>query len=195
MSTLTFDEAAHEYRIDGRRLPSVTQLLAPLVDYSMVPREALERAQALGTAVHKMTELHDNDDLDEDSLSDELKPYLAGWIKFRTECQFKPVTIEHRMAHPTLGYAGTSDRTGVIKGRLAVVDIKKMFVLGPHIGPQLAAYERLHQAEGLQVLDRFALGLRADGTYRLQHYTDPLDWQCFLSHLTIQNWKAKHAKC
>ena len=48
MSALTFDEAAHEYRLDGRRLPSVTQLLAPLVDYSKVPRETLERAQALG---------------------------------------------------------------------------------------------------------------------------------------------------
>lgn len=192
MSALTFDEAAHEYRLDGRRLPSVTQLLAPLVDYSKVPRETLERAQALGTAVHRMTELYDNDDLDEESLSDELRPYLASWLRFRTECQFEPVTIEHRMSHPLYRYAGTSDRTGIIKGRLAVVDLKKMMVLGPHIGPQLAAYEKLHQAEGLKVLDRFALGLRPDGTYRLQPYTDPLDWQCFLSHLTIRNWKEKH---
>lgn len=192
MSALTFDEAAHEYRLDGRRLPSVTQLLAPLVDYSKVPRETLERAQALGTAVHRMTELYDNDDLDEESLSDELRPYLASWLRFRTECQFEPVTIEHRMSHPLYHYAGTSDRTGIIKGRLAVVDLKKMMVLGPHIGPQLAAYEKLHQAEGLKVLDRFALGLRPDGTYRLQPYTDPLDWQCFLSHLTIHNWKTKH---
>lgn len=192
MSALTFDEAAHEYRLDGRRLPSVTQLLAPLVDYSKVPRETLERAQALGTAVHRMTELYDNDDLDEESLSAELRPYLAAWLRFRAECQFEPVTIEHRMSHPLYRYAGTSDRTGVIKSRLAVVDLKKMMVLGPHIGPQLAAYEKLHQAEGLKVLDRFALGLRPDGTYRLQPYTDPLDWQCFLSHLTIHNWKTKH---
>lgn len=192
MSTLAFDEAAHEYRLDGRRLPSVTQVLAPLVDFSMVPKDVLARAQALGTAVHRMTELYDNDDLDEDSLSDELRPYLGGWRKFRAECQFEPVTIEHRMSHPIFRYAGTSDRTGVIKGRLAVLDIKKMMVLGAHIGPQLAAYEKLHQSEGLQVLDRFALGLRPDGTYRLQPFTDPLDWQCFLSHLTIRNWKTKH---
>jgi hypothetical protein len=46
----------------------------------------------------------------------------------------------------------------------------------------------------LKVLDRFALGLRPDGTYRLQPYSDPLDWQCFLSHVTIHNWKAKHEK-
>lgn len=192
MSALAFDEALHEYRLDGRRLPSVTQVLAPLVDFSMVRKDVLERAQALGTAVHRMTELHDNDDLDEESLSEELRPYLAGWKKFRAECQFEPVTVEHRMSHPVYRYAGTSDRTGVIKGRLAVLDIKKMMVLGPHIGPQLAAYEKLHQSEGLNVLDRFALGLRQDGSYRLQPFTDPLDWQCFLSHLTIRNWKAKH---
>lgn len=194
MSALQFDEGLHEYRLDGRRLPSVTQLLAPLVDYSQVPKETLERAQQLGTAVHRMTELHDKEDLDEESLSNELRPYLEGWKKFRTECQFEPVTVEHRMSHPTFRYAGTSDRTGAIKGRLAVLDIKKMFVLGPHIGPQLAAYQKLHETEGLKVIDRYALGLRPDGTYRLQPFTDPLDWQCFLSHLTIHNWKAKHEK-
>lgn len=191
-AALIFDETSHTYEKAGKRLPSVTQLLAPLVDYSMVPRETLERAQKLGQAVHRMTELHDNDDLDEEDLSDELRPYLGGWKKFRLEAAFEPTTIEHRMSHPVFGYAGTSDRTGVVKGRLAVIDIKKMFTLGPHIGPQLAAYEKLHQSEGLQIVDRYALGLRPDGTYRLQPYTDPTDWQCFLSHLTIQNWKARH---
>lgn len=193
MSTLHFDEARHEYRVDGRLTPGVTRLLSPLVDYSMIPRETLERAQQLGVAVHKMTELYDNDDLDEDNLSDELRPYLTAWIRFRNECHFEPNTIEHRMAHPLYRYAGTSDRTGIVKSRLAVIDIKKMFVLGPQIGPQLAAYQKLHEAEGLKVIDRYALGLRPDGTYRLQPYADPLDWQCFLSHLTIHNWKAKYA--
>lgn len=193
MSQFVFDEARHEYAVDGRKLPGVTSLLSPLVDYSAVPKETLERARQLGQAVHRMTELYDNDDLDEDSLSDELRPFLTGWMRFRTECHFEPLTIEHRMYHPVYRYAGTSDRTGVVKGRVAVIDIKKMFVLGPHIGPQLAAYEKLHQSEGMEVVDRYALGLRPDGSYRLQPFADPLDWQCFLSHLTIRNWKVKHA--
>jgi hypothetical protein len=195
MSALTFDEAQHEYRFDGRVIPSVTQILSPLVDYSMVPPATLERARQLGTAVHRMTELHDNDDLDEDSLSDELRPYLVGWKKFRQEANFEPITVEHRMFHRGLGYAGTSDRAGVVKGRLAVLDIKKMLTLTPAIGPQLAAYQEQHKSEGLAVLDRYALGLRPDGTYRLQKYEDPLDWQCFLAHLTIQNWKTKYESC
>jgi hypothetical protein len=192
MSVLVFDEAKHEYTKEGRRLPSVTQVLAPLIDYSMVPKDVLERAQQLGTAVHRMTELYDNDDLDEESLSDELSPYLSGWKLFRSEAKFVPVTVERRLSHPTLGYAGTSDRTGEVKGRLAVVDIKKMMTLGPVIGAQLAAYQELHRKDGLEVADRYALGLRPDGSYRLQPYRDPLDWQCFLSCLTLHNWRLKN---
>ncbi|MGB8422232.1 hypothetical protein [Paraburkholderia sp.] len=192
MSTLVFDEGAHSYAVDGRKVPGVTSLLAPLVDYSMISREVMERAQQLGTAVHRMTELHDNDDLDEDSLSDELRPYLDGWKKFRAECQFEPITIEKKLYHPMFRYAGTSDRTGMVKGRLAVIDIKKMMTLGPVIGVQLAAYQELHKADGLAVVDRYALGLRPDGSYRLQPYRDMLDWQCFLSLLTQRNWSIKN---
>ncbi len=193
MSTaLTFDEESHVYEMAGKRLPSVTQLLKPLIDYSMIAADVLERARQLGQAVHRTTELYDNNDLDEDSLSEELRPYLDAWKRFRVDTGFVPITIEHRMSHPTLGYAGTSDRTGEVKGRVAVVDIKKMLTLGPAIGPQLAAYQEAHRKEGLDVLDRYALGLRADGTYRLQLYTDPVDWQCFLAHLTIHNWRNKH---
>jgi len=80
---LTFDEPSHVYRWRGEVVPSVTQILSPLVNYAMVPPEALERARLLGQAVHRMTELHDLDDLDEDSLTPEMLPYLAGWKKFR----------------------------------------------------------------------------------------------------------------
>ena len=90
MSTLVFNEEKHEYSVSGVRYPSVTQILAPLVDYSQVPRAVLERARKLGQAVHRMTELFDLDDLDMDDLADELRPYLTAWIKFRAETGFVP---------------------------------------------------------------------------------------------------------
>ncbi|MDN7658479.1 hypothetical protein [Burkholderia cenocepacia] len=192
MSGLHFDEAEHTYTVAGRRVPSVTQILAPLVDYSMVPRETLERGRQLGSAVHRMTELYDLDDLDMDSLADELRPYLTAWIKFRAETGFVPETIEKRMFHPSLRFAGTPDRSGLISGRRAVIDIKKMLTLGPVIGLQLAAYRELFAKNGTVVEDRYGLGLRADGTYRLVPYTDKSDWPVFLSLLTLRNWKEKH---
>lgn len=192
MSELLFDPIEHAYTLGGKRLPSVTQVLAPMVDYSMVPHDTLERARRLGQAVHRMTELYDLDDLDMDDLADELKPYLTAWIKFRAETGFVPETIEKRLYHPALHYAGTPDRSGLIKSRRAVIDIKKMATLGPVIGLQLAAYKEMFEKAGTPIAERYALGLRADGTYRLTPYTDPGDWPAFLALLTLRNWRKKH---
>lgn len=192
MNGLKFDEAAHRYSLDGRDLAGVTTVLAPLIDFSMVKPEILAAGQSLGTAVHKATELHDTGDLDTDSMSPTLLPYLEAWQRFRVECDFHPLTIEKRMALPALGFAGTSDRTGLIRGKKAVLDIKKMMTLGPVIGLQLAAYMRLHNHYGDGITHRFALGLRPDGTYRLQEYTAPNDWPTFLSLLNIHQWRKQN---
>lgn len=189
---LTFDETKHEYRWNGSVVPSVTQILSPMVDYSMINPAVLIRAQMLGTYVHRTTELYDQDDLDMDTLPEEIAPYLNAWIKFKKECEFEPATIEQKLYHKVLGYSGTSDRTGMVRGRLAVVDIKKMAQLGPVIGMQLAAYQELHKQDGAKVLDRYALGLRPDGTYRMVPYNDPSDLPAFLSLLTLRNWRMKH---
>ena len=189
---LTFDPIAHVYTANGRKVPGVTSTLAPLLDFSMVPPAVLARAQQLGTAVHRMTELHDQDDLDTETLSPELLPYLTAWMKFRAETGFVPETIEQRHHHPVFNYAGTWDRTGIIRGRRAVIDIKKMLTLGPVIGVQLSAYEKLCLHMGIQIQDRYGLGLRKDGTYRLVPFTDKGDWPTFLSLLTLRNFKDKH---
>ncbi len=189
---LTFNEEQHEYRWNGVVVPSVTQILAPMVDYSVVPEARMKAAQELGSMVHKATELFDLGVLDEDDLDPILKPYLDAWKKFRSDVGFVPDTVEKQIYHPTLRYCGTSDRTGTIRGRKAVLDIKKMMALGPVIGLQLAAYQEMHNLEGAGIVARYALSLRADGTYRLQEYTDSVDLPAFMSLLTIRNWKARH---
>lgn len=192
MSDLIFDPIEHSYTVGAQRVPGVTATLAPLVDYSMIPKAVLERAQQLGTAVHRMTELFDLNDLDEEGLSDELLPFLTAWRKFRAETGFVPELIEKRFHHPALRYAGTLDRTGLISGRRALIDIKKMLTLGPVVGVQLAAYAELCRVNGHDVQDRYGLGLRKDGTYRLVPFTDKGDWPVFLSLLTLRNYKDKH---
>lgn len=188
---LEFDEAKHEYRYNGIVVPGVTTILKPLSNYSQVAPNVLARAAQLGTMVHKTTELYDEGVLDEDDLDPILVPYLEGWKLFRREVEFEPITIEHRMYHPA-GFCGTSDRTGYVRSKKSVVDIKKMMTLGPVIGPQLAAYKEAHNHEGAGIEKRYALGLRPDGTYRLQEFADPSDLPCFMSLLTIHNWRLKH---
>jgi hypothetical protein len=199
MPVLTFDEASHSYHVDGVYVPSVTTILKPLSQYGQVNPAVLAKAAELGTMVHAATELYDLGTLDEDDLDPVLRPYLDAWIRFRKEVDFQPVTVEKRLYHATFGYCGTSDRTGIVRGKMAVVDIKKMLTLGPTIGPQLAAYQEAHNREGAGITRRYALGLRRDGTYRLQEYTDPSDLPCFMSLLTIYkaeqtvaNWRKKH---
>lgn len=191
---LTFDEAKHEYTVDGRVIPGVTTILAPLMDFSMVDPALLEAGRQLGSAVHRATELYDQDDLDLETLPVEITPYLTAWQRFRVECDFVPDSIETRLHHPIMGFAGTSDRTGSIRGKHAVVDIKKMLTLGPVIGLQLAAYKELHNFHGHNITERYALGLRADGTYRLEPFTDSKDYAVFLSLLNVHNWRKKHGK-
>jgi hypothetical protein len=194
---LTFDEPSHVYRYDGTVIPSVTQIIAPLSDYSMINPEVMKRAQELGTAVHRMTELHDRDDLEEESLDEEFHGDLLAWKRFKQDMNFMPLTIECRLFDKMRGFAGTSDRTGLIKSslgklRLSVIDLKKMLFLGPQIGVQLAAYQHLHTIAGSPVLDRYALGLHADGTYRLKQYEDMLDMPTFFALLTYHNYRMKH---
>jgi len=191
--SLTFNEELHEYRVNGRIVPSVTQILAPLIDYSHVPPAVLEQARQLGSAVHRMTELEDQDDLDIFSVDEGMLPYLKAWRRFKAECNFLPASVEERAYHPALGYCGTWDRTGFVCGRMAVIDIKKMDVLPKVVGIQLAAYQQLHNLNSHSpVVDRYALGLRKDGSYRLQAFTDESEFSVFVSLLTIHNWKRKH---
>lgn len=190
---LTFDEKTHTYYWNGKKVPGVTSILQAVQDFSMVPKEVLAAAQARGTAIHRMTELYDLDDLDVGELSDEMAGYLDGWIKFRQECDFVPETIETKLYHGALRYSGTSDRTGIVRRRKAVIDIKSIHNPGsPVIGLQLAAYKELHNFNGDRIEDRYALHLRADGSYRLHPYTDLSDWPVFVSLLTVKNWREKH---
>ena len=56
-----FDESKHEYTVNGKVLPSVTQLLKKhgiASDYSFVDKEVLEMSAKRGTAIHKEIEVY-----------------------------------------------------------------------------------------------------------------------------------------
>lgn len=187
---LTFDEAAHEYRFKGVVVPSVTQILQQVTDFSGINPDVLERKRHLGVAVHLACELDDTDDLDETALAHEISPYLTAWRRFRSENWGEIEMLEQRVFHPMHRYAGTLDRVMTIQGERCVVDIKTSAQLSPAVGLQLAAYD---MALGNDKLKRFAVQLKPDGMYRLQQYKDPKDYQVFTALLTIQNWRNQNA--
>lgn len=179
-------------------MPSVTEILRPLLDFSRVPPETLEFARLRGTAVHKATELHDLGTLDEASVDDTVWPYLEAWRQFRSDTGFSPTLIEHRAYHEGYGYCGTVDRRGVMTKLSgspgAVIDIKTPVQLGPVVGLQLAAYQEAMRRNGSCAADlRFAVQLRSDGQYRLVPYTDKSDFGVFIALLTIRKWRERHS--
>jgi hypothetical protein len=191
---LEFEPEAHVYKVDGRVLPSVTGIISSLQDFRYVAPDVLHAAAEFGTAVHKLCELHDQDNLDMRSVSPALLPYLDAWKRFLSETGAVVLEVEKQYHHKMMGYAGTLDRVLLIKKKKVVTDIKSVSRLSPAVGVQLAAYQNLLSANSAYVCnDRAAVQLRDDGTYRYQPYTDPTDWPVFVSLLTLHTWKKKYA--
>lgn len=198
---LEFREGDHSYFLDNERVPNVTLITDTLANaYAGVPEDVLERARDRGTAVHLATQLYDEDALDEASLPDELRGYVAAWDRFRSETGFEPEAIEERVYSRRYRFAGTLDRRGKFMSLKSVrpryhclLDIKATATLMPMTGPQTAAYAAAYEEmSGDRIHRRFCVQLRDDGTYRLQEHDDPSDLSVFLAGATLENWRRRH---
>jgi len=188
---LTFDEESHTYRLGGARVPSVTQILAPLSSFEGIPPHVLEAKRDLGQRVHFACQLDDEHDLDESSVEDDVRPYLEGWRRFLRESGAVVAHNEQQVAEPTLRYAGTLDNVLEIDSIAWLVDKKTCISLPMAVGPQTAAYLRA-LADPL-VKRRAALRLRPDGTYRFDPLTGADDWSAFMACLCLHRFKESHA--
>lgn len=156
----TFNEEHHCYELDGKPLPSVTRILKPLYDFSMIHPDVLRRAADYGTAVHKTVELYLKEDLDEDSLDENLyNPLLAFKAWQFDHCEFceELLSVEQPAYHAKLKYAGTPDLTCTN----AVIDIKSRKVNMSTDPIQLAAYDNF----GSGKRKRYVLELKQDASY------------------------------
>lgn len=191
---LTFEASQHVYHWQGKRVPSVTQVLQPLSpDFAKMDPEVLERARNEGIAQHRMVELACKNDLG--PLPTWLEPYFAGWRKFVDETGFEFLTSEERVYHPMYGYAGTLDLSGKFPSGYCIIDLKRSFAAGAVVGLQLAAYKECIAAQLKQwkSAQRWALRLNADGTYNMRQFSDEDDFGVFLALLKIQRYREKHS--
>lgn len=189
-SKVVLDEDSHVYRVDGRVIPGVTRLLDPLCSWEHVPVDVLDRKSKLGRAVHLATEFYDRGTLDESSLSDEVAGYLRGWIRFREETGATAAHRERLVYHDQLGFAGTLDWEGDYCGDLTIIDIKSGTKQRTH-GVQIAGYAlaRRHEMRWSSYPKRRAVYLSPDGRYEAPPFTDPSDYQMFISMLNVHNWR------
>ncbi len=181
---LTFDAEKHEYRIDGKIVPSVTQVLssAGLIDDTWFNESACTR----GTYVAQATQFYDEDTLDYDALDEGLKPYVMAWERFLNENNAEIEAVEQRVCRHHGTYAGTLDRIIIMRGWRWVLDIKTGSKAAWH-GLQTAGY-----ADCLEGLFRRAcIILRDDATYKFYEHEDAQDFHFFRSALSLYQWKSE----
>lgn len=198
---LTFNPDKHEYRLDGELIPGVTMITDQLSSYAGVPDDVMRHAADRGHAVHLATELDDADDLDYASLPEEIRGYVDGWRKLRTDAGWSTRDSEVRVYHDAYRYAGTLDCVGyfselvhVKPTDLCLLDKKATYKTMPSAGPQVAAYakawDRQHPDDKIKYA--FVARLKPDGTYVLDKVDIAYNWSVFLCQLTIRNWKKRY---
>lgn len=197
---LNLDQETHTYRLGDRVLRSVTQILADvgLADFSAP--YFTEAVMARGTALHQAIALDVEGSLvDASGLASDTYDGFMGWRKFLADTGAVVEWWETRLCDPALGVAGTMDGivllphvTATFRARRYLIDVKR--ALYPCAAIQLAGYvdmaaqlydEPLH-------LQRAALVLPGDGTYRLHEFTDPLDRATWQAALRIHAWRVAH---
>lgn len=202
---LTFDPEKHIYRYNGEIVPSVTTLLNEfkLIDFTGVPKETLEYKRALGSAVHYAIDLMEQDNLDEDSLSPEIKPYVEAYKRFREVTGFEPYGTENRLYSKKWRFAGTLDQFGTgltkISGDWWLIDFKCTWKLYASCGPQLNGYKilieenkkELNLPEDFKLKGLGGLQLKPNEHYDLQEFKDPNDKQDFLACLWL-HWQKRN---
>ena len=185
---LTFDESNHEYRLDGIKLPSVTQVLqgAGLSDFSKVNPELLERAKKFGTATHITCALFDDNRLDMKSLDPALEPRLEAWILFKRDFGITKFTeIEKQVYSTKYQYAGCLDRLW----EDALIEIKTCTTIPKTTGLQLVGYQGAYEEMYKVKIKRRICVQLLDGTYKMEEYKDRTDFRVFTSCLSIVNWQ------
>ena len=188
---VTFEPARHEYRIDGRLVPSVTQVLEPLNDFGAVPAEVLDRAAEFGTHVHQAIALMLRNDLDWSSLDGDLEPYVRQAEKFIVESRLQVLAAERVVANARLGYAGTLDLLAYWKRNHCVIDWKTG-ALPRTVGPQTAAYQAAVGKLDPNPRKRYCVQLTRE-RYVVHALDDPADLSVFTSALNLYHWRRKHA--
>lgn len=203
---LTFDEAAHAYRVDDRPVDSVTQLIALAgrgVNYSSVPDHVLDRARERGIHVDLACDFYDANRLDWNSVHPQWKPYVEAWVDFRRSCAVTVLRNQGRIYHQGLDYAGSFDALAMIDGKVVVIDRKcsKEVHRDPY-ALQLAAYAMpaMHVAEDdgtlvpmAGVAERWVVQL-TPRTFNVVKMTDPDDFEDFKAVVRLARRTARYTE-
>ncbi len=180
-----YDPKKHRYTLDGVILPSVTQIINPLYDFSAVKPDLLQRAGVYGTAVHEMIKIWLEGELDEEALDPGLKGPLEAFSSWWGIEDRGAVTVELPTYHPKLKYSGTGD---LVFDDNLLVDVKTRNPSKVTDILQLEAYAHLYYDRPEKV-DKAILYLAQDGSYQFTLMADKQAWSFF--RYLLDDWDHK----
>lgn len=177
MSDIEFEKDGHVYKVGGKIMPSVTEIIrAVRPDHQFYTRRSGER----GTQIHKALQYFDEGRLDE--CPSEYMGYLSAYEFFKDSADWMPLEHNVRVYHEELNYCGTMDVVGLYSGARALLDFKSGAPNNSHL-VQVAAYG---MAAGIDV--RFVLYLKPTGQFSLVPGNGEILNRMWLSHLDVYNW-------
>lgn len=186
-SRFDFDEENHIYTIGDMVLPSVTQILQTVLGRNRFwSKESREK----GKIIHKAISLHLQDNLDEETVDEEIAEKFEAFKRFMLESKFQPDLLycESPLYSRVYYFAGTPDLVGILNGCLVLIDIKTGQPSDMH-SLQTMAYKMLLAEAGIKTEKRFCLYLK-EYRYRLSENIDnSSDRAIFISALNLYNYK------
>jgi hypothetical protein len=197
---LTFFPTTHEYWLDGRRVPSVTEILKATGVSTIFDelgamteriRGAIEFKRDLGSALHADIHSFDDGDLAWETVDERVLPYLEAWTIFRENTGLRPLARERVVFDPTLNVCGTLD--GIFEspsGGNVLIDVKVGDPKSAACHLQTGGYYLLwlaeHSAE-VMIHERWAVQLMPQRKipYNVTPYTDWNDLAKFRACVTV----------
>jgi len=191
---IDFLAETHIYTVDGKIVPSVTQIITGLgmVDFGAVPKHDLIKGRNRGREVHAIAESFDKGKLIIESIDPELVGYFKGWLKFIKD--YSPVWKEIEMrGYNRLGYCFTLDRVGLIDGKTILLDLKTSEMKVASHTIQTALYQKGYEEfTGNKIKGRWVLHLSKEGVYKVEEHKDINDYFHATAAVMIYNWKVKN---
>lgn len=161
--SVDYSEEGHRYLVDGRQVPSVTQLVKFKFPnkYNGVNTSTLQSAAEKGTELHNAIEIYEQDGLERDDLI-EFRNYkflkqLIGWETVESETM---VVLDYN----NITIAGRLDQLQMQNGLLGIADIKRTSVLDKeYLAYQLNLYRLAYmQTYGKEISFLRAIHLHDD---------------------------------
>lgn len=189
---LEFNEKKHEYFLNKKKIPSVTQILAPIskILYEKIELPTLRNKAKIGSEVHKLIERYSKWGLlpNKEIADERVYAYFMQFLEWNKslidsanfENEFKGYYVSDKMV-----FAGTIDNIRMIGNDLVLIDYKT--VANPTtylLSLQLYAYKLIaEQVLNIKINKCYALCLKTDDyafielTYEVNNVKTAEEWE------------------